>query len=271
METASWQSRILDYVAYNRSFVANERQEVVAVETKRRSQPRSLRIRKGELFEATQVRRLKMYKYEFTAMRPLPHNHHLQLGQVVELRIGDNRKGSDGQKEEMRTLSCEIVLKGTVTTKTKEQVLLRRLEIEFSEDAKEHLLFEFIRSHSRGESEVLKVNGADAKRMEIEIAADTTTFDRMNSALVMLSALKSKPVWLSAAIGTRGSCGTLKELVDASFTIDEPSTVDEQSVSGKDAYKVTTDTDSSLNPSQQQAVEYSLRSHLTLIHGPPGK
>jgi hypothetical protein len=264
MKTATWRSRILDYVAYNRTFVVKERHEVVAVETKRRSQPRSLRIQNGELFEATQVRRLKMYKYEFTAMRPLPDIHQLHKGQAVEFRIGDNLKGSDGQKEEMSAFDCNIVMKGTVTTKTNERALLEKLEIEFSEDAKEPLLFKF----TSGKSGVLRLS--DAKRMEIEIAADTTAFDRMESALKSLSALASKPVWLSAAIGSRVSSGTLKELIDASSTIDEPSTVDQQSVAGKETDNVTADTESSLNPSQQQAVDYSLRSHLTLLHGPPG-
>jgi hypothetical protein len=257
MEPSTWQSQLLEYVAYNRVFVVNERQEAMAVETKRRSQARSRRLQKGELFEVTQVRRLKMYKYKFTAMKPLPDRHQFQSGQVVELRFGDNRKGSDGQKEEMRVENCTMKLKGSVT-KTNEQ-FLHTLEIDFSEDDHERDLFKLIRSRARDGSDVLVLNATNAMRMEIEIAADTTTFDRMEAALQNITQLKTKPLWLSAAIGSRAAGCTFKEIVD------------EASVADEEANRVTkTGMESSLNPSQQQAVDCSVRSRLTLIHGPPG-
>jgi hypothetical protein len=208
MESATWQSRLLKYVAYNRVFVVNERREAMAVEAKRRSQARSHRIQEGELFEATQVRRLKMYKYEFTAMNPLLDRHQFQSGQVVELRFGYNREDSDGQKEELEVANCIINLKGSVTnlkgsvtnlkgsvtnlkgsvtnlkgsvtnlkgsvTNLKGSVTKtnEQVEIEFSEDKNERRLFKLFRSWARDGNDVLVLNATDAMRMEIEIAAD---------------------------------------------------------------------------------------------------
>jgi hypothetical protein len=232
MESSTWRLRLLKYVAYNRVFVVNERREAIAVETKRRSQARSHRIQEGELFEATQVRRLKMYKYEFTAMNPLLDRHQFQSGQVVELRYGYNRNDSDGQKEELKVSDCIVNLKGSVT-KTNEQV-----EIEFSEDKNEHRLFGLFRSWPRDGSDVLVLD--DATRMEIEITTDTTTFDRMEAALKNITELTTKPLWLSAAIGSRVASCTFKEMVD------------EASVAHEEANLVTeTGMESSLNPSQQ--------------------
>lgn len=242
-ELTSWQSQLTEYVEYNRTFVKNERIEVERVDVKRREQPRRVRISKGELFEVMSVQRKGTSTYLFNTKKLLPTKHSFRPGQSVECR--SYKKSSD------TTTKMDVLLKvkGFVRGETDP---LFSVEVEFSNMGGLHMF----QNAGRKNSYVIP----DTSIVDVEIAADTTTFDRMDKALELIGCADSKPLWLVAAVGSRISAEFMARMVS------------EESVESESIYRLTSNVSfSKHNPSQQRAVVCAMQSKLTLIHGPPGK
>ena len=267
-------ARVEKYCEYNETFRHAEMTYEIAEEEKRKAQSRKALIRRGDLAQIRDFKRLRRNVFRFECS--LPTNHNLTQGQAVNLIETDH--------DDDQVIALAKIAHGTIS------------RLDYRNGKKVDITIDFSKSE-----EQVPIHLDLYSTYDIEITSNLASYERMLKAIAVITNADAEgplPLWLimfmESLYSKKNGFSRLSRNFETEVNdiygiisahketqmagLDLPSNFGEEyncvvidkDLARENLQKILADEGLSLNESQQKAVVESTSSLVSLIQGPPG-